>query len=1174
VAFPVQSLQPSIDRGLVALDERLANAKGGVVLTRVHADARHAVVRHIARRLAPIMRVAETSASSDSLVRNLLANLGETLSTFSVSEAADQLARIAAHRPLALVSPIARSGSWDAAVFSHLLEGAPKNVLFAFVGDESATLSDAEVFDLSSTLTDLEKAHWLDAITHDAHSATPGSDWIALEKWWALARNLHPTHTEKLSDEAATLAEHLALAGRAWPLANLITLASRENIAQELVTKGAAEIVKGSIALIGHSRLSPPRSEESVKIVANALLASFNDPWAHVRAASLLASSGNIEEADARINDVLGSTLDSAIRGELVAEWFHALSTVRTEHRSTLMTRAAERALHAGEPGEANDWLKEAARHGASGAHADLLSGRIATALGDLVAAEVSLLRCKEAADGELALECAIELGEVYYLSGRPDLATAEAKHVLESGSPSLRLRARNILGKILLLESKWEEADRHFAADALEARSLGDQRADLRAQLNRGIALLSRRRLDEARSIFEAVLTESEAIGEPMAAIYALPNLGVVAMQQRAYSDALRFFERSLEIHRRSGIRAFVARSAANLAELRVKLGLFDHAEHAIAFGRRSLGNAATSALANHFNESAARVALAKGNTELARREILNAISEGEAAADRGGQSASYRVLARIALEEGDVDLANRSVSRARELGATQIGEAEIALLEALVARAMGREDGRALALAALASARSASESSDADDTLLEAHALVATMHLESGDREPARAHIQKAIALHEAVASQLTNEIRAAFIARPESVALFRLQSQLASRSDSPSPDSSAMEAAPPTMRSTKKSFDRQLVGDDPQIQSLVASIRKVARANATVLVRGESGTGKELVAEAIHAASDRANGPLVTVNCAALVETLLLSELFGHEKGAFTGASGRKKGRFEVAEGGTLFLDEIGDISPRTQVALLRVLQERTFERVGGTTPVKTDARIICATHRDLKAMVERGEFREDLYYRLRQLTLEVPALRSRIGDLPKIAASLLARIASERDESPKTLSADAIELLCRHRWPGNVRELENVLRAAALFADSKSITAADLVENIDEMRAVASQASAPRVSALPPPPSTVSLLPVPTEAENDDLPLPTNEAEATAVAYAQVRQGTVSLSDLKRQIERDCIARALEETGGNITRAALLLGMKRPRLSQLVKQYGLSASSEGA
>jgi transcriptional regulator with GAF, ATPase, and Fis domain len=369
------------------------------------------------------------------------------------------------------------------------------------------------------------------------------------------------------------------------------------------------------------------------------------------------------------------------------------------------------------------------------------------------------------------------------------------------------------------------------------------------------------------------------------------------------------------------------------------------------------------------------------------------------------------------------------------------------------------------------------------------------------------------------------------------------------------------------------------RELVGNDPAIRGLIAAVKKVARSNSTVLIRGESGTGKELVAEALHRASDRAGGPMITVNCAALVETLLLSELFGHEKGSFTGAFARRRGRFELAEGGTLFLDEIGDISPRTQVALLRVLQERTFERVGGTTPLRANVRIICATHRDLKAMVERGEFREDLYYRLRGITLEVPALRARMGDIPRLAEHLLARIAVERGEDAKTLSQDALDLLMRHRWAGNVRELENALRAASLFAEASVITAQDLVDNVDDLRQVATQSNRPpplaslhSLGALPPLPD-IENEPAADDGELPDAgaPLPMGEAGATAVAYAQVRQGGCSLSDMKRQIERDCIARALAETKGNITRAAALLGMKRPRLSQLVKQYGLAAVS---
>ncbi|MBX7197473.1 MAG: sigma-54 dependent transcriptional regulator, partial [Sandaracinaceae bacterium] len=333
--------------------------------------------------------------------------------------------------------------------------------------------------------------------------------------------------------------------------------------------------------------------------------------------------------------------------------------------------------------------------------------------------------------------------------------------------------------------------------------------------------------------------------------------------------------------------------------------------------------------------------------------------------------------------------------------------------------------------------------------------------------------------------------------------------------------------------------------IIGSSPGIQQVLSVIDKVAAHDTIVLVRGESGTGKELVAEAIHQASPRASKPLVKVNCAALVETLLLSELFGHERGAFTGAQTRKKGRFELADGGTLFLDEIGDISPKTQVALLRVLQEREFERVGGTQPIRVDVRIVAATHRDLEKMVREGTFREDLYYRLRGVTVDMPPLRRRLSDLPAIAHRLLGRIGEERGEAPKTLSEAALAVLTQHRWPGNVRELENVLRSATLFAEGSTLEAADFAAFAESFL----PHEAARIEALGP---------LAEGARGNDI---------EHLVYERVRQGATSLFEMKKNLERECIVRALEETNGNITRAAALLGMKRPRLSQLVKEYEL-------
>jgi sigma-54 specific flagellar transcriptional regulator A len=289
---------------------------------------------------------------------------------------------------------------------------------------------------------------------------------------------------------------------------------------------------------------------------------------------------------------------------------------------------------------------------------------------------------------------------------------------------------------------------------------------------------------------------------------------------------------------------------------------------------------------------------------------------------------------------------------------------------------------------------------------------------------------------------------------------------------------------------------------------------------------------------------------------VNCGALVETLLLSELFGHERGAFTGALQRKKGRFEAADGGTIFLDEIGDISPKTQVALLRVLQERQFERVGGNTSVKVNVRILCATNRNLEQMVARGEFREDLYYRLKGIQIELPPLRERIEDVPILADHFLGRVADERGTAVrKRVAPEAMQLLMSYAWPGNVRELENVIRSVSLFADGSTIGLQDFADYTEIFRR--------------------------TRSEVGSAPGPRDLGAAEAVEGSPAPKGSswmrltserLSLKELKTRIEVECITEALGRAHGNITKAAELLGMKRPRLSQLIKEHQLKVSDE--
>lgn len=249
----------------------------------------------------------------------------------------------------------------------------------------------------------------------------------------------------------------------------------------------------------------------------------------------------------------------------------------------------------------------------------------------------------------------------------------------------------------------------------------------------------------------------------------------------------------------------------------------------------------------------------------------------------------------------------------------------------------------------------------------------------------------------------------------------------------------------------------FDN-VVGKSKPMQAVFDTIQKVAHTKATVLITGASGTGKELIAKAIHFNSPRRNKPLVAVSCAALTETLLESELFGHEKGAFTGAIAMKKGRFELADGGTLFLDEIGEVPASVQIKLLRVLEEMSFERVGGIRKIAVDVRLIAATNKDLKAEVEQQSFREDLYFRLNVVHIQLPALKERTEDIPLLAVHFVNKYAREAERREITISPQAMRFLCSHSWPGNVREFDHAIERAVLFSTGNEITLEDLPKDL--------------------------------------------------------------------------------------------------------------------
>jgi len=318
-------------------------------------------------------------------------------------------------------------------------------------------------------------------------------------------------------------------------------------------------------------------------------------------------------------------------------------------------------------------------------------------------------------------------------------------------------------------------------------------------------------------------------------------------------------------------------------------------------------------------------------------------------------------------------------------------------------------------------------------------------------------------------------------------------------------------------------------RLLGKSARMQQLFATADQVAATDVTVLIHGESGTGKELLAREMHDRSPRKKAAFVAVNCAALPDTLIESELFGHEKGAFTGASEQRKGKFELAHGGTLFLDEIGDMNPLTQAKVLRAIEERRIERLGGAASIACDVRLISATHKELSAEVEAGRFRQDLFYRLKVVTLDIPPLRQHREDLPLLIQSFVSMFAARHKKPDLSLSSEALERLSEHVWPGNVRELRNVIEGCAVLNRSGAIQAADLPVEVR----LPARAGALNVS----------------DAVGADslLGLPFKEA--------------------KRKFEVDYIAARLQENNGNVSRTAVQIGLHRQSLQQKLRELGI-------
>ena len=747
--------------------------------------------------------------------------------------------------------------------------------------------------------------------------------------------------------------------------------------------------------------------------------------------------------------------------------------------------------------------------------------------------------------------EVEAELAELHYQRAAFEEAEAWALRAMQvaeqSGDLTVEIQARNALGKLALAQKDPDSASTYFEANRHKAAHAGLGHQEAQAHTNRGVALLLKRDLQGAEEACRKAIDVACRVSDTRDKAIATENLAVLAHLQRDYREALTHYHSAVGLLKRLGNRPLLARVANNLGELYHSLGDRSRARAMCEFASRIGGDSLPQPVVGEGLLLRGRIEAVDGDVTKARACFLEADAIFAQLSNKRAVEAAIE-LAGLDLADGDVAAAR---SRLANLPLTDHPrrKAEVALVAVDVERAAGREH--------LVEARRAVDlATDANDLELLLPALLRHARALSDASEIGLAArvLERAQRVEDQLGERVPQECFAAWAERPLRRELARVSAMVSAewtstRHPSTPPPSTLGRHLVRRVDGATSHWRRRypnLLGRSAAMAQIFGILDKVSAADAIVLVRGESGTGKELIAEAIHRNSPRRNKPLVKVNCAALVETLLLSELFGHERGSFTGANARKKGRFELADGGTLFLDEIGDISPKTQVALLRVLQEKEFERVGGTAPIKVDVRIVAATHRNLEAMVQAGTFREDLYYRLRGVMVEMPPLRDRLSDLPELTEHLLGRIAEERDEPSKRVSPEALDVLASHRWPGNIRELENVLRSATLFAEDSTLVPDDFAAFAETFQA-----------------------PTPNEVTEDRIShvRASTPPRLERMLYERVRDGETSLLEMKKVMERECIVRALEETDGNITRAAQLLGMKRPRLSQLVKQYGL-------
>ncbi len=771
--------------------------------------------------------------------------------------------------------------------------------------------------------------------------------------------------------------------------------------------------------------------------------------------------------------------------------------------------------------------------------------------------------------DSELLMLTSVE-AEAHYGLGDYDEATRVALDGLEVAggldTASARRQAihlTNTLGKVHLFLGDYERAGERFDENRRCARDLAWPEEEVRALFNRGTIALQQREYEEAERVFAECVAFGSQTANPITRAFLQLNLAVVYHKTLRYGDALDAYLSSLATFKQSGNDLQFAVTAMNLGSLYETLGQHDKAQELL----RTSIEVTTRRDIKYFHGRSLYVlgtlACDAGNWGAA----TDAFEKADAVLVRTG-SATFGDRIRIGLARAAHGLGSRATRddhmTALELTGDGHEDDEVRGLAHLWRGYFALQDNDLSAAASpLESALSLYEQNEVQERVWLARLFLAHARAALGDLTGARTLLRAAAELVGQIGrgvpealrdTYLRDGFRGRILAALDTVESGRVPrlggGAEAARLPGPSVD--------PGYQRWRSKY-ASIVGEDSRLLQIFRMIDRISGSDSTALIQGPSGTGKELIAEAIHTHSPRAEGPFVKVNCAAFVETLLLSELFGHERGAFTGAMARKKGRFELAHGGTLFLDEIGDISQNTQVALLRVLQEHNFERVGGSETVEVDVRLICATNRNLEEMVRQGGFRLDLYYRLKGVVIELPALGERRADIPALVDHFCRQYA-QSGGAVKRFGRDALEYLVRYSWPGNIRELQNFVRSILLFVEGDRIELPD-VRQFDDFFADGEFLDEPPPFMAdyerPGPVVEPSDVP-PVRRPGDEVLGQTPEEQIATLAL----EAGIGLQDLKRKLEVELIRRALIETDANITQAARILDMKRPRLSQIV------------